>query len=212
MAGAAYARRMRYVIGIVLLLVLGAGGVGCGPSVWERSFEFEVGQGPAAPTESVVVREAPWERVAAALAAEREAIAASDVHREDWTPEQARAVEEALLRALQLPAPVSEASLIGRSLFKTTSGADPSGPELRTFARGIGADFAIWSSRAVGKAETIEREPVQRDRWRWDRVWDADSRRYVYIRRWETDTVWVPLVVEREEVQVVVFYVRVRGG
>jgi hypothetical protein len=182
--------------------------VGCGPSVWERSFEDEPGKGPGTPTSSVVVRDAPWERVAQALAAEREAVASSEAHREDWSAEQARALELEVLQALQLPAPAEEATLIGRSHFTTTEAPDPEGPELQKFAREIGAEYVVWSSEWLGKAETIEHEPVERERWYWDRVWDADGRHYVYIRRWDTETDWVPVVIERDESRYVAFYVR----
>lgn len=176
--------------------------------MWERSFAYEPGAGPGAPTQSVLVRDAPWERVAAALAAEGAAIASSDVHRNDWSPERAREVELGLLDALQLPIQEAQVELIGRSHFTTTDTPDPAGPELSKFASSIGAEYAVWSRQWLGKAETIEREPIERERWRWDRVWDADRKHYVYVRRWETETDWVPVVIERDESRYVVFYVR----
>ena len=183
-------------------------GGGCGSNVWERSFELEPGAMAATPTESVVIRNAPWGRVGPALQAENERITQSDTHRDDWTAEEARESELALLGALQLPFDTQQASLLGRSNITTTRTLDPDGAELARFAESIGADYAIWSSRPLGKAQTIEREPVRRDRWRWERIWDADRRRFVYARRWEPDTVWIPVVVEREEVRWVVFYIR----
>lgn len=182
---------------------------GCaGPSVWERSFEAEPAAGPMAASGPALVRDAPWERVNQALAAEREAIAASDVHRSEWTAEQAEAVERRLLSAIQLPAGQAEtARLLGRSSFRTTRTIDPDSGELAAFAGSIGADHAIWTRRLLGKAETVEREPVFIDGYRSVRVWDDDRGRHVYQRRFETDTVWVPVVVERDEVLWVVFYV-----
>lgn len=189
---------------------------GCaGPSVWERSFQPEPGfearpeaAAPLTPPQSVVIRDAPWGRVGPALAAEAERIVASDVHRDDWSPEQAREAEVELLEALQLPIPPQDAELLGRSHFTTTATPDPDAGELRAFAASLGADYAIWSRQTLGKAERIVREPVWTDSWRWDRVWDDDRGRYDYVRRWDRDTVWVPVVVERDEVRWIVFYVR----
>ncbi|MBK7403588.1 MAG: hypothetical protein IPJ41_02860 [Phycisphaerales bacterium] len=186
-------------------------GAGCGSSVWQKSFAYEPGRVAATPTASVVVREAPWDRVGPALAAERERIAQSDTHRDDWPAEQARANDAALLKSLQLPADAGEMTLLGRSSFKTTHQPDPAGADLSKFAESVGADYAIWSRRLLGKADTVEREPVQQDRWRWEPIWDADRNRFVYVRRWDTDTAWVPVVVKKDEVRWVVFYVK-RGG
>lgn len=185
--------------------------LGCGPSVWERSFEFEPGVAGAVPTETVLVREAPWGRVGPALSAESQRIATSDTHRDDWTPDQARTSELGLLGALQLPVPAEQTTLLGRSNITTTQTLDPAGAELAEFARSIGARYAIWSRQTLGKAQTVEREPVTRDRWRWQRIWDADHNRFIYTRRWEPETVWVPVVVEKNEVRWVVFYIRDEG-
>ena len=94
--------------------------------------------------------------------------------------------------------------------FRTTQPTDPDSPELRSFAASVGADYVVWSKHVVGKVETVEREPVQSNRWRTSRVWDADRKRYDYERRWGPETVWVPVVVEREQVRWVVFYLRQR--
>lgn len=185
--------------------------VGCGPSVWQKSFTLEAGRSASAPTAAVLVREAPWDRIGPALAAERERIAQSDTHRDDWTPEQVRASEAELLKALQLPPDAGEVTLLGRSSFKTTHQPDPKSNELTKFAESIGADYAVWSRRVLGKADSVEREPVMQDRWRWEPIWDADRNRFVYVRRWDTETVWVPLIVKKDEVRWVVFYVK-RGA
>lgn len=201
------ARLMQSLIAVVWLVL----SVGCGPSVWERSFAYEPGVSPATPTTGVVVREAPWGRVGPALAAENKRLVESDTHRDDWTAERARESELAVLGAMQLPIGAERARLLGRSRITTTHRLDPEGGELAAFGKSIGADYAIWTSRALGKAQTIEREPITRDRWRWERIWDADRSRFIYVRRWEPDTVWAPVVVERDEVRWVVFYVKDEG-
>lgn len=154
------------------------------------------------------MRDAPWGRVGPALDAERDRLVVSNTHREDWPKETARASELELLRALQLPVAPEDVSLIGRSYLRTTKPPDPESAELREFAAGLGANYAIWSSRVVGRVETIEHEPVRAHRWRTAREWDADRNRYEDVRRWEPETVWVPVVVEREQTRWVVFYIR----
>ena len=202
---------MRAVCASLLAVVWVVVGVGCGPSVWERSFEFEPGVAAGAPSATVLVRGAPWGRVGPALAAENERIVKSETHRDDWSVERARASELEVLRALQLPVEAERARLIGRSSITTTQRLDPAGKELAEFARSVGASYAVWSSEALGKAQTIEREPVTQDRWRWERIWDADNDRFIYVRRWEPETVWVPVVIERDEARWVVFYVKDEG-
>lgn len=202
---------MRNLLGWIVASVWCIAGLGCGPSVWQRSFELEPGVTAPPPTTGVVVREAPWGRVGPALAAENERIVQSDTNRLDWTAEQARESELAVLRALQLPVPAERARLIGRSNITTTQSLDPGGKELAEFAASVGADYAVWSSQPLGKTQVVEQEPVTRDRWRWERIWDADRNRFIYTRRWEPETVWVPLVIEKNEVRWVVFYVKDEG-
>ena len=197
-------RIMRLLVAVILPLLPS----GCGPSVWERSFTPEPGVGRAAPVEQTVVRAVPWGRLGPALEAESRRLVASETHRADWSAGQVREAELALLGALQLPIDPDEAQLLGRSHFKTTRQVDPTAGELADFAASIGAEYAIWSRQSLGKAETIEREALTRDRWRWERVWDADDERFIYVRRWEPETVWVPVVIERDEVRWVVLYIR----
>lgn len=198
----------------MLLSVLAAGmvllGLGaCGPSVWERSYSLEPGAEAAPETRpaDVVVRDAPWGRVGPALAAEQQRVVESETHRDDWDADAARESSLAILRELQLPIEPEDTRLIGRSHFRTTRPPDPDGAELRNFAASVGADYAIWSKGVVGRVETVEREPVRTNRWRTNRVWDADRKRHEYVRSWGPETVWVPVVVEREQVRWVVFYV-----
>lgn len=204
---------MRFPTAPILFLAISLHSIGCGPSVWERSFLPEPGISassarPASPASEVVVRSVPWDRVGPALAAEHQRLAESETHRTDWSADEARASEILILRALQLPIAAEGAELLGRSHFRTTQQPNPAGDELRRFAAGLGADYAIWSSRVLGKVDTVKHEAVRTDRWRSDRVWNDDRRRYEYVRRWEPETVWVPVVVERDEVRWVVFYVR----
>lgn len=206
-----YSFGMRHFLASLLVAGWVLAGVGCGPSVWERSFEFEPGVAAGAPTASVVVREVPWGRVGPALAAENERIVKSETNRLDWPAEQARESELGVLKALQLPVPAEQAHLIGRSNLTATQKLDPAAPELAKFAESIGADYAIWSTQPIGKAQVVEKEPITRDRWRWERIWDADRNRFIYTRRWEPETVWVPLVIEKNEVRWVVFYVKDEG-
>jgi hypothetical protein len=149
--------------------------------------------------------------VGPALAAENERIVKSETHRDDWSVERARASELEVLRALQLPVEAERARLIGRSNITTTQTLDPEGKELAEFAASVGADYAVWSSQPLGKTQVVEQEPVTRDRWRWERIWNADDGRFIYVRRWEPETVWVPLVIEKNEARWVVFYVKDEG-
>ncbi len=187
--------------------------IGCGPSVWEQSFAYEPGRAPpsslsASRADGVVVRSVPWGRVGPALKAEQQHVVESDKHRNDWPAGPARASELALLQELQLPIAAERVELIGRSRFRTTQPPNPNADGLRRFAAGLGADYVIWSNRVLGKVDTIKHEAVRTERWRSDRVWNDNRKRYEYVRRWEPETTWVPVVVKRDEVWWVVFYLR----
>jgi len=200
------------VLSVLMLTLAMVGLGGCGTSVWEQSFAYEPGVEAAAPVRAadVVVRDAPWGRVGPALSAEQQRLVASETHREDWPADVARESDLEILRELQLPFEAEEVVLLGRSHFRTTQPPDPEAAELRRFAASIGAEYAVWSRHVVGRVEAVEREPVQSTRWRTNRVWDADRKRHEYVRRWEPETVWVPVVVEREQSRWVVFYLRRR--
>ena len=182
---------------------------GCA-SIWERTFEYEPGLGPGTypASGSVVVRSVPWERVAEALAAERRAVVESHAHRQDWPPEQAREVERLILAAVQPPGELEGARLIGRSRVISTSPPDPRAADLESFARRIGADYAAWSGSVVRTVPVTTRESVYVDRWIDEQVWDARRKRFRTERRYVTERIDVPTVVQRDEVRYVVFYVR----
>ena len=204
---------MRFPTATVLIFAISLHAIGCGPSVWERSFVYEPGRAPplalsASRADAVVVRSVPWGRVGPALKAEHQRVLESKAHRDDWDADTARASELALLQELQLPIAADDAELIGRSRFRTTQQPNPNADGLRRFAAGLGADYVIWSSRVLGKVDTIKHEAVRTERWRSDRVWNDNRKRYEYVRRWEPETTWVPVVVKRDEVWWVVFYLR----
>ena len=81
--------------------------------------------GAYAPSESVTVREVPWERVDAALRSIEANRAASATHPDEWTPEQLEAEQAALLSGLQISEPPDEITVLGRSVFRSTDHLSP---------------------------------------------------------------------------------------
>jgi len=182
---------------------------GCA-SPWERSFDPAVDTAAFEPTERVVIRRVPWGRLNTTLSELESARAANDIHPDEWTPEM-RAEEKAeLVRVLQLSEDPEDVLILGRSVFRSTSNVDILGGGLSAFARSIGADYAIWSTTSLGLTERVEHEPVTRHGWTSRRYRRGDGYvEYDYLPYHET--MYVPVVVAREQSAWVVYYVRVVG-
>ncbi len=179
-------------------LALGA----CAASPWERNFEPEPGivTGPPIPTDAVVVRPAPFERVDEALRAFEQAWAESDVYWEDWPEHEKRAHTDRLIEALQLPGGTDAWTLLGASRFTSFDDPRPEGRELRAFAADIGADHAIWTSYYVGKSERVVDRPVHYPSWH------VRSSRHGHETGIGSHTVWVPVTIEDDETLWMAFF------
>lgn len=197
-------RLRQSVLTIALLCFLSA----C-TSPWRQTFEpATIADYP--PTERAVIREVAWERIDSALRAIDAQRAASDIHPDEWPPERIEAQKARLATALQLSEDPSEIEILGRSAFNSTADVDLFDGALSDFATSIGADYAIWSTSYVGRAQTIEREPVTRTGAGWARHRRRDGHvDYDYLPF--TETVYVPIVIERDQFAWVVYYVRVIG-
>jgi hypothetical protein len=193
----------------VLLAVLGAGLVGCA-SPWKQSFEPAASAGVYEPTERAVIRRVPWDRLASVLETIESQRAGSDVHPDDWTPEQRAGEHATLVSALQLSEAPEDLEILGRSVFRSTRSVKVLDGSLSDFARSLGADYAIWSTTYLGKAERVEREPVTRTGWVYGRYRRRDGYTdYDYLPYHET--LYTPVVVERDEYAWLVYYARVIG-
>jgi hypothetical protein len=180
---------------------------GCA-SPWKASFEPAVEPASFEPTERVVVRRVPWERLDETLREIERVRVESDVHPEDWT-EARRAEEHAeLVRALQIPADPDEVIILGRSVFRSTRDVSILDGGLSSFARSIGADYAIWSSTYLGKTTTVEQESVTRRGYTY-RPFRHKSGHIDYDYIPFHETVYVPVVVERDEHAWVAYYARI---
>lgn len=165
--------------------------------------------GSYAPTESVTIREVPWERVDAALRAIEGERAASDIHPDEWTPEQLRAEQAALLSGLQISEAPDEITVLGRSVFRSTDHLSPDDGSLEKFARSIGADYAVWSAHYLGTKEVVRHESVTEHGWSSRGYRDGSGRYRRDYEPWDR-TVFVPVVVEADQYAWVVYYLRKR--
>lgn len=182
--------------------------LGCA-SAWEQSYEPAVIESSFEPTERVAIRRVPWDRLAGALGSIESARAASDTHPDEWLPERRAAEKAELVTALQLSEQPEQVAILGRSVFRSTSDINILDGSLSAFARSIGADYAIWSTTYLGTAEQVEREPVTRYGWaRSGRYRRSDGYTdYDYLPYHET--LYVPVVVERDQYAWLVYYVAV---
>jgi hypothetical protein len=192
------------VLGAVLLAVHGCG------SAWQRTYEGRPATSAVrlAAGEEVVIREVPWSRLEATLSELAASRAASDTHYDDWSAEQKREADRRLLVAMQIPEPLDEVEIVGRSSFKTTDRLRPNDGELERFARQIGATQVAWSRQIVGKADRVVREPVHNSGFRPIEYYDRSDRRYRTRYEYDDWTTYVPVVVEADETAWVVYYLR----
>ena len=187
------------------LLAVVLGSAGCA-STWKSTFE------PASasvypPTERVVIREVPWERIDSALREIDSVRASSDIHPDEWTRDQLDAEKSKLIKALQLSQDPAHLEILGRSVFRSTANVNLFDGSLSAFGRSIGADYAIWSTSYLGKTQTVQREPVTTTGFGYSRHRRRDGHAdYDYLPYQET--VYVPIVVERDEFAWLVFFVR----
>lgn len=175
-------------------------------SPWEASYEPARPAFP--PTERVAIRQVAWTRVDDVLRTIEADRAASDTHPDEW-PQARLDMEKAdLLRALQLSEPPEKLEIIGRSVFTATEDVGLLDGSLSSFATSIGADYAVWSSTYLGKADTIEREPVTTTGYAFGgRRGFGGHRDFGYYPYQET--IYVPVVVQRDQFAWLVYYVRV---
>lgn len=196
---------MRSALLIALALSLSA----C-VSPWEESFEAAPGAylEPLPPEAPVDVRRVPWERLDVALVELEREVIESDTHPSEWPDERLAARDGRLLLALQVSQP--DARILGRSVFRSVDPIRPDDGQLGTFARQLGADLAIWSSRYQGKTTIVKQEPVTTygSRYGGRGRYGYDSDRGSYISFQETS--YVPVVIEADEYAWVAYYVRTR--
>lgn len=196
-------------LGLLCLLAWASASLlGCA-SAWKQSYEPAVSEASFEPTERVAIRRVPWDRLAGALGSIESARAASDTHPDEWLPERRAAEKAELVTALQLSEQPEQVAILGRSVFRSTSDINILDGSLSAFARSIGADYAIWSTTYLGTAEQVEREPVTRYGWaRSGRYRRSDGYTdYDYLPYHET--LYVPVVVERDQYAWLVYYVAV---
>lgn len=174
---------------------------------WKRSFE-PFAEGVYPPTDRVVIRRVPWERLNDALGAIEQNRANSDIHPADWPPEKRWEEHARLVQALQLSEGPDRVVILGRSVFRSTGKVEIMDGSLASFARSIGADYAIWSGTYIGRAQRVEQETITRHGFTYARRRTRDGHiDYDYIPFHET--IYVPIVVERDEHAWVVYYARI---
>ncbi|MFO0831476.1 MAG: hypothetical protein U0637_06495 [Phycisphaerales bacterium] len=194
---------------LTLALVATALGLGaCGTSsVWDRALV----KGPDVAAQlntPATQRTVPWERVEAALGELQQEVAQSDVHPDDWSPEKKSAAKARLLRALQISQDPAKVLILGTSRFRTTDDLTKAHKDLGRIAQSLNADMVVWSSRVLGKTETVVDRPVTSSTWGtgWFRDSDGDRRPDTFTAY---TTSWIPMRVSLDETGAVAYFLRV---
>ncbi len=196
-------------VGFIAALLTGSTLAGC-TSDWSDNFQPARGFIAADLGGAVIVREAPFERIQAALDELHAEWVASDTHPDDWAPQRRQFASEKMLRALQLPADAATYQILGRSVFTSIEDIAPSDGELASFAQDIGADYAIWSRQYVGQRDTIVHEPVTTHGRRSYLYYDEAKRKWRTDSRSDSSTTYVPIVVSADEHAFIAYYIRKR--
>ena len=197
------ALRLTLTTGLLVLLALAP--LGACATAWKQHYEGEP-PGSVEPSESVTLREVPWARVDQMLRDIESARAASDTHPDEWPPERLAAEKATLLEGLQISEPPDDIEILGRSVFRSTTPLRPGDGSLASFARSIGADYAVWSSNYLGTKEIVQQEPVRSTGFYGSYRHDG---RHGYYDPWGR-TSFVPVVIEADEHAWVVYYLRRR--
>lgn len=182
-------------------------------SVWQESYRpspLAVDSVPLrySPDHPVLVREAPWERVEAALKQLQEEEAASDLHVSEWPADQRQAALATLLSALQLHEDPASVTLLGSASFATTDDIRPEDGSLEAMARRLGADYAIWTSQFIGPGTRVVDRPVTIHRHGWGRSYDRGDHVWRDQYYSDIDTAWVPIVVQADRFAYMAFFIR----
>jgi hypothetical protein len=191
----------------LLLLLLSA----CSsPSIWQRSLT----KGPDAAlalTSGVIptLRTVPWERVESTMREIDRRITTSNVHPDDWTPEQKHETKAYLLRGLQVSQPAESVRILGSSQFRTTDPLNDATRELSAIASKLGADMVVWSSRVVGKADRVEQHMGSASTWGtgWYRDNAGNTRPDSYH---EHSTLWIPVRMSVDETAAIAYFLRIQ--
>lgn len=191
----------------LLMTLLALAPLGGCATAWKQHYQGDP-PGAVEPSESVTLREVPWARVDQMLRDVESARAASDTHPDEWPAERLAAEKAALLEGLQISEPPDDIEILGRSVFRSTTPLRPGDGSLASFARSIGADYAVWSSNYLGTKEIVQQEAV---RSTGIGVYGSYSRgpRHGYYQPWGRTT-FVPVVIEADEHAWVVYYLRKR--
>lgn len=192
-------------IPVLLAWVLLQGCTGPSVRVWEQSYQGTP-EGVHEPAAVVTVRQIPWSRLDETLQVIESERAASDVHRDEWSPDELLEEQVALLRGLQVSEPPEDIVVLGRSVFRTVDPVRPDDGGLERFARSLGADYALWSNDFVGTRRVTRQRPVQHSGFSTG-VYVGSGRRGVGGGPW-FGTTYVPVAVDADEYAWVVYYLK----
>lgn len=189
----------------LLMTLLALAPLGGCATAWKQHYEGEP-PGTVEPTESVTLREVPWPRIEQMLRDIEAARAASDTHPDEWPPERLAAEKATLLRGLQISERPDDIEILGRSVFRSTTPLRPGDGSLASFARSIGADYAVWSSNYLGTKEIVQQEAIRSAGFYGSY---RHGGRHGSYEPWGR-TSFVPVVIEADEHAWVVYYLRQR--
>lgn len=188
--------------------------LGCEATAWESGFEPEVGgivvgqKGSPEQIGNVKIQRVPWERMETALRERADALAKSDLPRDQWTSREADPLKASILKQLQITSDPSTIDIIGLSRFTTVEFGKPDFQELAEFATKVGATKVSWASRPAGKADKVTRETVFIDHWESGAEYDPATGRYRRSIWPERATAIVPIVVQADATEFVAFWLR----
>jgi hypothetical protein len=167
------------------------------------------------PTESVKVRTVEFDRLDSYVKADDRSRSASNVAVEDESPEQMRARTARLLQTLRIPERAEDVTILGVSSFIGFAVSDPHDGQLETFAKKIGADYAVASFHYEGKYDSVMTVPQTSFSQSYGTMNAYGTGGYAVgqYQGTSTSTTYVPVPVTRDAYSNVAVFVRkIRPG
>lgn len=187
---------------------------GCAaPNRWQETFT----QNPSLrdfqppPTSETIVRTVEWDRLEAFDAESRQRLARTDIPIDEWTPDQHRREFADFLRTLRITEEPEQVLLLGSSSFISDGRPNLLDGELESFARKLGADYAVTTSRHLGARRTIIRVPVTTYSTRTSTFFDSDRRRRSGRATFDetiSETTWVPREIDIDAHHTITYFFR----
>jgi hypothetical protein len=154
---------IRDLVQLVILLVLAFASSGCeSGNAWQKYYDPAGRSAPISftPRDSVEIRVADYEQFERAGQAMEKYLDDRKLAPEDMTAEDGRMGRQIFLDELRVRVDANTVARLGNSGFTSGQPGRPDDPQLIRFAKSIGADFVVITTKFEGERQGYETVPV----------------------------------------------------